>query len=305
MSAARRQTSATRRAASSSSAVCARNRLCLAPTPCPNIDADHSDYLALLRKLRQIPGVKKVFVRSGIRYDYMLCDDNDAFFRELVRYHISGQLKVAPEHCIDTVLDYMGKPHIGTYERFMDEYRQLNHKYDKEQYVVPYLMSSHPGSTLSDAVALAEYLNRRGRQPEQVQDFTPPRHDQHVHVPHRHRPAHDAARLTSPKRRMKGHAARAAAVAPAGQAPARHAINILAFAAMGIDKAKAAPVSGASRRARSSPSPRSAGRSAARWACACSTTRRNTRNFCFGFPALLCLQCAAVVYLILIWKQVL
>ena len=137
------------------------NRLCLAPTPCPNIDADHSDYLALLRKLRQIPGVKKVFVRSGIRYDYMLCDDNDAFFRELVRYHISGQLKVAPEHCIDSVLDYMGKPHIGTYERFMDEYRQLNHKYDKEQYVVPYLMSSHPGSTLADAVALAEYLNRR------------------------------------------------------------------------------------------------------------------------------------------------
>ena len=117
--------------------------------------------------------VALVFVRSGIRYDYMLCDDNDAFFRELVRYHISGQLKVAPEHCIDTVLDYMGKPHIGTYERFMDEYRQLNHKYDKEQYVVPYLMSSHPGSTLSDAVALAEYLNRRGRQPEQVQDFYP------------------------------------------------------------------------------------------------------------------------------------
>ena len=149
------------------------NRLCLAPTPCPNIDADHSDYLALLRKLRQIPGVKKVFVRSGIRYDYMLCDDNDAFFRELVRYHISGQLKVAPEHCIDSVLDYMGKPHIGTYERFMDEYRQLNHGYDKEQYVVPYLMSSHPGSTLADAVALAEYLNRRGRQPEQVQDFYP------------------------------------------------------------------------------------------------------------------------------------
>ena len=149
------------------------NRLCLAPTPCPNIDADHSDYLALLRKLRQIPGVKKGVVRSGIRYDYMLCDDNDAFFRELVRYHISGQLKVAPEHCIDSVLDYMGKPHIGTYERFMDEYRQLNHRYDKEQYVVPYLMSSHPGSTLADAVALAEYLNRRGRQPEQVQDFYP------------------------------------------------------------------------------------------------------------------------------------
>ena len=149
------------------------DRRCLAPTPCPNLDADHSDYLALLRKLRQIPGVKKVFVRSGIRYDYMLEDKNDDFFAELVKYHISGQLKVAPEHCIDTVLDYMGKPHIGTYERFMDEYRQLNHKYDKEQYVVPYLMSSHPGSTLADAVALAEYLNRRGRQPEQVQDFYP------------------------------------------------------------------------------------------------------------------------------------
>lgn len=149
------------------------NRLCLAPKPCPNIDADHSDYLALLRKLRQIPGVKKVFVRSGIRYDYMLCDDNDAFFAELVQYHISGQLKVAPEHCIDSVLDYMGKPHIGTYERFMDKYKRLNHRYDMEQYVVPYLMSSHPGSTLQDAVALAEYLNKTGRQPEQVQDFYP------------------------------------------------------------------------------------------------------------------------------------
>ena len=152
--------------------MCAERR-CLAPTPCPNLDADHSDYLALLRKLRAIPGIKKVFVRSGIRYDYMLQDKNDDFFAELVKYHISGQLKVALEHCIDSVLDYMGKPHIGTYERFMDEYRQLNHRYDKEQYVVPYLMSSHPGSTLADAVALAEYLNRRGRQPEQVQDFYP------------------------------------------------------------------------------------------------------------------------------------
>ena len=149
------------------------NRLCLAPTPCPNIDADHSDYLALLRKLRQIPGVKKVFVRSGIRYDYMLCDDNDAFFRELVRYHISGQLKVAPEHCIDTVLDYMGKPHIEVYERFMQKYESMNERGGKDQYVVPYLMSSHPGSTLADAVALAEYLNARGRYPEQVQDFYP------------------------------------------------------------------------------------------------------------------------------------
>ena len=149
------------------------DKRCLAPTPCPNLDADHSDYLALLRKLRSIPGVKKVFVRSGIRYDYMLEDKNDDFFTELVRYHISGQLKVAPEHCIDGALDYMGKPHIEVYERFMDKYRRLNDRYSKEQYVVPYLMSSHPGSTLGDAVALAEYLNKKGRQPEQVQDFYP------------------------------------------------------------------------------------------------------------------------------------
>ena len=152
--------------------MCADKR-CLAPTPCKNIDADHSDYLALLRKLRAIPGVKKVFVRSGIRYDYMLEDKKQEFFPELVKYHISGQLKVAPEHCIDSVLDYMGKPHIGVYEQFMDRYRRLNDRYCKEQYVVPYLMSSHPGSTLQDAVALAQYLNRMGRQPEQVQDFYP------------------------------------------------------------------------------------------------------------------------------------
>ena len=152
--------------------MCADKR-CLAPTPCKNLDADHSDYLSLLRKLRAIPGIKKVFVRSGIRYDYMLEDKNQDFFSELVRCHISGQLKVAPEHCIDSVLDYMGKPHIGVYEKFMDQYRRLNDRYSKEQYVVPYLMSSHPGSTLQDAVALAEYLNRRGRQPEQVQDFYP------------------------------------------------------------------------------------------------------------------------------------
>ena len=149
------------------------DKRCLAPYPCPNLDADHSDYLALLRRLRAIPGVKKVFVRSGIRYDYMLEDKSSEFFAELVKYHISGQLKVAPEHCIDSVLDYMGKPHIDVYERFMDKYRQLNTKFSKEQYVVPYLMSSHPGSTLDDAVALAEYLNRHGRQPEQVQDFYP------------------------------------------------------------------------------------------------------------------------------------
>ena len=149
------------------------DKRCLAPTPCKNLDADHSDYLQLLRKLRSIPGVKKVFVRSGIRYDYMLEDKNSDFFAELVKYHISGQLKVAPEHCIDSVLDYMGKPHIDVYERFMEKYRRLNDRYSKDQYIVPYLMSSHPGSTLQDAVALAEYLNKMGRQPEQVQDFYP------------------------------------------------------------------------------------------------------------------------------------
>ena len=150
-----------------------KGRTCLAPEPCPNLDADHSDYLHLLRRVRAIPGIKKVFVRSGIRFDYMLQDKNDAFFRELVQYHISGQLKVAPEHCIDSVLDYMGKPHIEVYERFQRKYQQLNHKIGKEQFLVPYLMSSHPGSTLQDAVALAEYLNRMHRQPEQVQDFYP------------------------------------------------------------------------------------------------------------------------------------
>ena len=154
------------------SGMCA-NRSCLAPEPCPNLDADHSAYLALLRRLRALPGVKKVFIRSGIRYDYMMQDKNGEFFAELVKYHISGQLRVAPEHCIDSVLDCMGKPHIGSYERFLDKYTRLNQRCGKEQYAVPYLMSSHPGSTLSDAVQLAEYLNRRGRQPEQVQDFYP------------------------------------------------------------------------------------------------------------------------------------
>ena len=150
-----------------------KNRNCLAPEPCPNLDADHSEYLQLLRRLRKIDGVKKVFVRSGIRFDYMLEDKNDDFFRDLVKYHVSGQLKVAPEHCIDSVLDYMGKPHIEVYERFQKKYQQLNENAGKQQFLVPYLMSSHPGSTLQDAVALAEYLNRMHRQPEQVQDFYP------------------------------------------------------------------------------------------------------------------------------------
>lgn len=150
-----------------------KNRSCLAPTPCKNIDPDHSDYLALLRKVRAIPGVKKVFIRSGIRYDYMLCEKNSEFFSDLVKYHISGQLKVAPEHCSGQVLDYMGKPHFDVYEKFLDKYQRLNQRYGLEQYLVPYLMSSHPGCTLSDAVDLAVFLNKTGRQPEQVQDFYP------------------------------------------------------------------------------------------------------------------------------------
>ena len=150
-----------------------RGKNCLTPTPCKNLNADHSDYLALLRKLRALPGVKKVFIRSGIRFDYLLCDKSGEFFSEMVRHHISGQLKVAPEHCIDSVLDYMGKPRNEVYNRFMERYARLNKRYGKEQYLVPYLISSHPGSTLQDAVKLAEYLNSTGRQPEQVQDFYP------------------------------------------------------------------------------------------------------------------------------------
>ncbi len=150
-----------------------KNRSCLAPTPCKNLDPGHGDYLALLRKVRAIPGVKKVFIRSGIRYDYMLCEKNSEFFSELVRHHISGQLKVAPEHCSSRVLDYMGKPHFDVYERFRDKYQRLNQRYGLEQYLVPYLMSSHPGCTLGDAVDLAVFLHQTGRQPEQVQDFYP------------------------------------------------------------------------------------------------------------------------------------
>ena len=150
-----------------------KHRACLAPTPCPNLDPSHQDYLQLLRKIRAIPGVKKVFIRSGIRFDYMLCEKNSEFFSDLVRYHVSGQLKVAPEHCASRVLDYMGKPHFEVYLRFKDKYERLNQRYGLEQYIVPYLMSSHPGCTLADAVELAEFLNKTGRQPEQVQDFYP------------------------------------------------------------------------------------------------------------------------------------
>ena len=150
-----------------------QNRQCLFPTPCKNLRADHSDYLSLLRKLRKLPGVKKVFIRSGIRFDYLLADPSDTFFKELVQYHVSGQLKVAPEHVADAVLDKMGKPRHQVYERFLEKYQRLNQRLGLKQYVVPYLMSSHPGSTLKEAIELAEYLRDLGYMPEQVQDFYP------------------------------------------------------------------------------------------------------------------------------------
>ena len=150
-----------------------KNRQCLFPSPCKNLKADHSDYLALLRKLRALPRVKKVFIRSGIRFDYLLADPDDTFFKELVEHHISGQLKVAPEHISDAVLTRMGKPANAVYERFTAKYKKLNQKLGKNQFLVPYLMSSHPGSTLKEAIELAEYLRDLGYMPEQVQDFYP------------------------------------------------------------------------------------------------------------------------------------
>lgn len=150
-----------------------KNRQCLFPTPCPNLEADHSDYLALLRKLRALPGVKKVFIRSGIRFDYLMADPDDTFFRELVEHHVSGQLKVAPEHISDAVLEKLGKPSKEIYERFVHKYHKLNEQLSKKQFLVPYLMSSHPGSTLKEAIELAEYLRDLGYMPEQVQDFYP------------------------------------------------------------------------------------------------------------------------------------
>ena len=150
-----------------------RDKRCLFPSACPALRADHRDYLALLRRLRAVPGVKKVFVRSGLRYDYMMADDNDEFFLELVRHHISGQLKVAPEHMSDNALYYMGKPSFDVYRRFKERYERINQRLGKKQYLVPYLMSSHPGATLDDAILLAQYLNEVGYMPEQVQDFYP------------------------------------------------------------------------------------------------------------------------------------
>ena len=149
------------------------NRQCLYPEPCPQLEVDHSDYLTLLRQLRGLPGVKKVFVRSGIRFDYVMADKNRDFLKELCRYHVSGQLRVAPEHISERVLNYMGKPSVRVYNGFVKEFQKVNQKIGKEQYLVPYLMSSHPGSRMEDAIALAEYLNERKLSPEQVQDFYP------------------------------------------------------------------------------------------------------------------------------------
>ena len=149
------------------------NKQCLFPTPCKNLKVNHEDYLALLRKLRELPKVKKVFIRSGIRFDYLIYDKDRTFLRELCEHHVSGQLKVAPEHVCDAVLSKMGKPSRGVYDTFITEYKKMNARLGKEQYVVPYLMSSHPGSTMKEAVELAEYLRDLGYMPEQVQDFYP------------------------------------------------------------------------------------------------------------------------------------
>ena len=149
------------------------NRQCLFPQPCKNLEVDHSDYVALLRKLRELPKVKKVFVRSGIRFDYLIYDKDQTFLRELCKHHVSGQLKVAPEHISNAVLEKLGKPNVEVYNRFVKAYYDMNKKIGKEQYLVPYLMSSHPGSTLKEAIELAEYLRDHKLSPEQVQDFYP------------------------------------------------------------------------------------------------------------------------------------
>ena len=150
-----------------------KSRKCLAPTPCPNMQVSHTEYLDILRELRKLDGIKKVFIRSGIRFDYLIEDQSDEFFEYFVKYHISGQLRVAPEHCSTAVLDRMGKPHIETYKKFCDKFYKLTGRMSKDQYIVPYLMSSHPGSTLKDAVELALFCKRENIHPKQVQDFYP------------------------------------------------------------------------------------------------------------------------------------
>jgi uncharacterized radical SAM protein YgiQ len=150
-----------------------KGKKCLAPYPCPALKAEHTEYLTLLRRLRGVPGVKRVFIRSGIRFDYLLEDKDDTFFKELVKHHVSGQLKVAPEHCSNAVLTAMGKPGIATYKKFQKRFYELTKSAGKKQYLVPYLMSSHPGSTIKDAIELAVFLKEEGLHPEQVQDFYP------------------------------------------------------------------------------------------------------------------------------------
>ena len=150
-----------------------RNRSCLSPTPCRNLVVDHKEFLSLLRKLRAVPGVKKVFIRSGLRYDYIMLDRDDAFLTELCRYHVSGQLKVAPEHMAPQVLQAMNKPGNGSYRAFVERFTRINQKLGLKQYIVPYFMSSHPGCRVEDAITLAEYLHEIGHIPEQVQDFYP------------------------------------------------------------------------------------------------------------------------------------
>ena len=150
-----------------------KNRQCLFPEPCPQLNANHKKYISVLRKLRALPGVKRVFVRSGIRFDYVLADSSSEFLKELCAHHISGQLRVAPEHVSDRVLTYMGKPKFSVYRQFEKAFEKMNRTLKKEQYMLPYLMSSHPGSTLKDAIVMAEYLRDLGYMPEQVQDFYP------------------------------------------------------------------------------------------------------------------------------------
>ncbi|MBQ2294166.1 MAG: DUF3362 domain-containing protein, partial [Spirochaetales bacterium] len=149
------------------------NKRCLSPTPCKNLKVDHSEYLELLKQLESVKGVKKVFIRSGIRFDYLLYDKDDSFFKKLVKDHVSGQLKVAPEHNSDSVLKLMGKPKFSVYEEFCKKYFNLSKQCGKEQYIVPYLMSSHPGATMRDAEKLSKYIVDNHLAPEQVQDFYP------------------------------------------------------------------------------------------------------------------------------------
>ena len=150
-----------------------QNRQCLFPKPCGNLTVDHTDYVSLLRKLRKLSGVKKVFIRSGVRFDYVVADKSPVFLQELVKHHVSGQLRVAPEHVSNQVLHYMGKPSHEVYQQFLDQYEKANAATGRKQYAVPYFMSSHPGCTIKEAVKLAEYVRDLGFTPEQVQDFYP------------------------------------------------------------------------------------------------------------------------------------